>query len=441
VSLQAAEAEQDVPVPSERRAIPNADRSPVDITCVLDVSGSMMGQKIQLVKDAVMFIIDEMLPNDRLSIVSFNHGAERQTALKRMDGSGKDMSRETILRLSAGGGTSIAAGLDCGIAVMEQRRQRNAVGALFLLTDGQDSTSQADIQQLVTRARAAQCGVYAFGFGQDHSTSTLSAISESAQTPFTYVEEPDTIKEAFAGTVGGLMSVAAQNIDLRIVPDGGCTISALHTHFSHQREERGGAVVVSIPDAFAGERRDVVVELSVPAVATDALESLAPLLRASAKYSAIHEKSTVQTPEVLLHAERTAEPEGEPDEEVTTQRHRVEVANVLEQAIAKGEKGKFEEAQCMLDQNIQKLRSSRAQNATSKALLAELDDARGRMSSAAEWRKGGHAELTDAMWMHRHQRCTNITQTSTNKVAKSSKRLYACSAQLDSISRSGGHYC
>merc|ERR1719181_769150 len=232
-----------------------------------------------------MFVVDEMLPGDRLSIVSFNHSAQRHTPLICMDVSGKDAARQATLRLIAGGGTSIATGLDCGVQVMEQRRQRNAVGAIFLLTDGQDSTSPAEVQQLVNRARAANCGVYAFGFGQDHDTSTLSVVAEAAHTPFTYVEEPDSIKQAFAGAVAGLMSVAAQRIELHIIPDGGCTLAALHTHFENRREDGGnGAAVVSIPDAFAGERRDVVVELSVPASTEESSTGLAPLLRTSAKY-------------------------------------------------------------------------------------------------------------------------------------------------------------
>jgi len=355
-----------------------------------------------------------------------------------MDVSGKDAARQATLRLTAGGGTSIAAGLDCGIQVMEQRRQRNAVGAIFLLTDGQDGTSPSQVQELVNRARAAHCGVYAFGFGQDHDTATLSSIAEAAQTPFTYVEKPDTIKHAFAGTVGGLMSVAAQNIELRIVPDGGCTLASLHTHFTNRREDGdSGPAVVSIPDAFAGERRDVVVELRVPAADADFADGLAPLLRVSTNYRALHERALVQTPEVLLYAERTTEPEGEPDEEVTTQRQRIEVANALEQAISQGGQGRFDEAQTMLDKNIDKLRSSPAQNEVSKALLAELSDARCRLSSAAEWEDGAHAELTDAMWMHRNQRCTNMTVSASNRVDKRSKQLYLRSSQACAIAHLG----
>merc|ERR1719379_1817278 len=167
----------------------------------------MQGQKIQLVKDAVAVVIGEMQPNDRLSIVSFNSNAQRHTPLKKMTVEGKDAVQQATMRLTANGGTSIAAGLDCGIANMEQRRQRNPVGAVFLLTDGQDRTSSNQVQALVSRARSASCSLYTFGFGADHDAKLLTSFAEAAQTPFTFVEQLDAVRGAFAGAVSGLMSV------------------------------------------------------------------------------------------------------------------------------------------------------------------------------------------------------------------------------------------
>jgi len=434
VSVQAAESVSATAASPAQPADSSTRSTPMDITCVLDVSGSMgSNSKIELLKDAVQFVIGEMMPTDRLSIVTFNHGAERKTPLMCMDNAGKDAARQATLRLAASGGTDIASGLDCGVAVMEQRRQRNAIGAIFLLTDGQCYVPPGTVQQLCDRARAAHCGLYTFGFGEDHDTKTLSSIAECARTPFTYVESPESIKHAFAGAVGGLTSVAAQNIELRIVPDGGCTIAALHTHFTHRSE--GGAAVVSIPDAFAGERRDIVVELAVPATSADSPDNGLPLIHAAARYTAVQERVTVQTPEVALFAQRTEEPEGEPDLEVAVQRQRIEVANALEQAISQGEAGRFEAAQSMLDHNIDKIEKSKAKNEVSTALLAELNDARCRLSSRSEWQKGGHAELADAMMMHKNQRCTNMSVSKSNKVAKCSKQLYLRSAQRSSIAK------
>jgi len=410
-----------------------AERAPVDVTCVLDVSGSMTGEKIQLLKDAVAFVIDEMKPGDRLSLVSFNHRAQRETALTRMTVAGKDAQRQAACRLCAGGGTSIAAGLDCAVANMEQRRQRNPVGALFLLTDGQDSTSRAQVQRLAERARAAHAALYAFGLGQDHDAGLLSSVAEAAQTPFTFVERPDSIRAAFAGAVGGLMSVAAQGIELRLAPGGGCALAAVHTHFALRREGGPeGPAVVSIPDAFAGERRNVVVELRVPAGTEGGAEGPAALLRASARYRALREGALVQTPDVVLEAPRTEEPEGEPDAEVAAQRQRVEVTDALEAAIRHGEEGRFGAAQEVLRRQEGRLRSAPCGARLSGALLGELEDAQRRLSSAEEWQQGGHAEVTDAMWTHRTERCTSTVSAS----QKSSKSLYATRVQRASIDRS-----
>lgn len=424
VSLRAV----DLPEPDDKPGA-KEERSPVDITCALDVSGSMnCDNKIQLVKDAVMFIVDQMFPSDRLSIVTFCHEAERTTGLMCMDAAGKEAAREAVQRLSAGGGTSIAAGLDCAIANMEQRRHRNPVSAVFLLSDGQDGTTGSQVQELVGRARAAQCSLYAFGFGSDHDAQLLSSFAEAAQTPFTFVEQLDAIRGAFAGALSGLMSIVAQHIDLTIAPAGGCTVAAVHTSFSQRRPAGDrGSVIVTIPDAFAGERRDVVIELRVPAAQEPTV-----LFEVSAQYLAGRGRVPVNIPAVLLEAPRSAEPEGEPDIEVFAQRQRVEVTSALEQAIAHGEAGHFEEAQALLSTNAARLRASPMKTPVTEALLGELDDAYHRASSSVAWESGGQAEIADAMNMHKWQRCTNTAGPAT----KTSKAMYSTCHQKRGIAES-----
>merc|ERR1711974_428331 len=107
-------------------------RQPLDIICVLDVSGSMQGNKIRQVQDAVRFVIRESQPSDRLSIVTFNNQATRPLRLRRMDPHGKDEATQTVLRLSAGGGTRIASGLEMALEIAERRRHRNPVSAILL---------------------------------------------------------------------------------------------------------------------------------------------------------------------------------------------------------------------------------------------------------------------------------------------------------------------
>jgi uncharacterized protein YegL len=59
-------------------------RSNVDLICVLDVSGSMSGQKIQLLKETMKFLVETLTPSDRLCIITFNNWAKRVCTLKAL---------------------------------------------------------------------------------------------------------------------------------------------------------------------------------------------------------------------------------------------------------------------------------------------------------------------------------------------------------------------
>merc|ERR1719235_467927 len=309
----------------------------------------MMGGKIRLVQDAMRFVIEQADPADRVSIVTFNHTASRPLRLRRMNAEGKNDANVSVLQLVAGGGTSIASGLDAALQVMEQRRHQNKVSAILLLTDGQDYSTRPQIPSLVARARQVGTSLYAFGFGADHDAQLLSEVAEQATTPFTFVEDEEHIREAFAGAVGGLSSVVAQKVELRVschVP-----LTAVHTPFPVQHGVDGN-FIVTIPDMFAGERRDLVIELAASPQATS-------LLTASARFLDLQQGVTSQTPSVAMSIERCdqPQPEMEPDEEVSAHRERVEVSCALKEAAAQSDLGNFDAAREQISAMDKKVKS------------------------------------------------------------------------------------
>jgi uncharacterized protein YegL len=428
VTVQAAEAK---PVSGEGVA----ERQPMDIVCVLDVSGSMQGDKIRQVQDATKFIIEEADPKDRLSIVSFNNQANRELRLRKMSVDGKNDANIATVRLRAGGGTSIAAGLDVALGVMEQRRQRNKVSAILLLTDGQDGNTRRHLPDLLRRASQANCAIYAFGFGRDHDAALLADLAEQAHTPFTFVEDTDKIREAFAGAVGGLSSILAQQVQLTIkchVP-----LKNVNTSFSVTRPSELEAVV-SIPDMFAAERRDILIELSVPANTSGPGQT--KLLDASARYMDLGRNCFVQTPVTIMEAQHVEEPEpdAEPDEEVSAQRERVKVTRALESAAAKSDEGNFDIALQEIDQCENEMKVAKKKTKLTEALNQELSDARNRMKSRSAWEMGGRAEVRDAAQMHKMQRAINMMESSSAPM-KSSKAMYLNSAQVAWSGKSKGN--
>lgn len=61
-------------------------RAPIDLVCIVDQSGSMTGEKIDLLKKTLVDIVDQLNELDRLAIVSFNNNAvDRSHGLKRIN--------------------------------------------------------------------------------------------------------------------------------------------------------------------------------------------------------------------------------------------------------------------------------------------------------------------------------------------------------------------
>jgi len=372
----------------------------------------------------VAFIIKQAAPTDRLSIVSFESHARRVLRLRKMVPEGKANAIDANRSLSAGGGTRIAAGLDMGIAVMEARRQKNTVSAILLLTDGQDGSSLGRLPPLLERAQRENVALYAFGFGSDHDANLLSGISERVHTPFTYVEDTEKIAEAFAGTVGGLSSVVAQGVELTL--EARVELTTVHTPFTQTRES-GSRCKVNIPDMFAGERRDVLVELAVPTA--EAANELV-LLEASASYKDLNKQCISHAGPVTIVTTFVdeAQPEMEPDDDVCVQRERVEVTKALQEATEFSERGQFEEAQRLLNGQVSKMKAAQKKTAFSSSLEEELQEARQRMTNKAEWSSGGAADVKDTMQMHSMQRSTNIME-SRSCTKQSSRSMYATTTQ------------
>merc|ERR1712093_16408 len=135
---------------------------------------------------------------------------------------------------------------------------------------------------------------------------------------------------------------------------GGTELVKVHTVFniSPLIPDLGDATTgaqVEIPDVFAGERKDLLIELKVPQLPEGAEASSSNILRASVCYFDMSRRTTVLAPAVTMNLERRpaseTEPEVEPDDEVADQRQRVEVTNARETAIDLCDQGDFEEAQ------------------------------------------------------------------------------------------------
>lgn len=84
-----------------------------------------------------------MTPKDRFSLCLFSSDAERKIKLTVCSDENKVGLANTVKKLLIMGSTNIEAGVDCGLSVLRDRRVRNNLTSVLLLTDGVDDYSKS----------------------------------------------------------------------------------------------------------------------------------------------------------------------------------------------------------------------------------------------------------------------------------------------------------
>ncbi|WP_054690938.1 VWA domain-containing protein [Desulfosarcina cetonica] len=92
-----------------------------DLVIVLDRSGSMEGQKLQDARQAVIRLLDQLGPDDRLALVTYSDGVQTPSALVPITANNHRRLSALVQRVTSGGGTNLGGGLKQGIDLMTQR--------------------------------------------------------------------------------------------------------------------------------------------------------------------------------------------------------------------------------------------------------------------------------------------------------------------------------
>ena len=327
-------------------------RASLDLVTVLDVSGSMAGTKLALLKRTMGFVIQHLGPNDQLSVVAFSSSTHRLFPLRRLSAAGAQQALHAVNSLSTGGGTNIAEALRKGLKIFQDRKHRNTVCSLILLSDSQDtyslSSSSApapDYRALLPRTGAA--AVHAFSFGADHDAALMHAVLELSGGTFSFIEAEATIQDAFAQCIGGLLSVVVQKlrVDLECARPRTRIVSISSDGYSAEIDDvagRRGSIAVG--DLYADEERDFLVTVAVPQMRSGERET--ELIRVSCCYwDAVGEETEKRTEVEVVRVRR---PDSVEEQEaavvVDRQRNRQRAAEAMAEARAAAERGELVEA-------------------------------------------------------------------------------------------------
>ena len=207
-----------------------------DVVAVIDVSGSMSGEKIQQARSALIQLLGTLREGDRFRLVAFSSGVRRYAeAWTRANTDSRAAAIAWIRSLDAEGGTNIAGALTEAFSVSPAEE---ALGVVVFLTDGQPSQGETDPERIAERAEQGRgrFRVFSFGIGDDVNTHLLDRLTERARGTTEYVRPGENLERA----VSSLAAKVASPVLTDVAISGGSV-------------ELYDVQPGSLPDLFAGD--------------------------------------------------------------------------------------------------------------------------------------------------------------------------------------------
>jgi len=208
-----------------------------DLVAVIDISGSMSGEKIQQARSALIQLLGTLREGDRFRLVAFSGGVRRYAeGWTSMTADARPDAERWIRSLEAEGGTNIAGALTEAFA---QAPAEQSLGVVVFLTDGQASTGETDPERIAQSAEQnrGRFRVFSFGVGDDVNTYLLDRLTERARGTTEYVRPGENIEQA----VGTLAAKVASPVltDVTMTASSGIELYDLQPG--------------NLPDLFAGD--------------------------------------------------------------------------------------------------------------------------------------------------------------------------------------------
>ncbi len=188
-----------------------------DYVFVLDVSGSMDGNKIRTLCDGVARCLGTMNPNDRFRIVTFNQTARELTGgwVAATPENARDWCTR-VGKLQATGSTN----LDDGIRAALRNIDDDRVTSLVLVTDGVTNTGEVRPEAFAKLMREKDIRVFGFLIGNSANWPLMRTICNASGGFYAGVSNSDDIIGQLALAKGKIVCEAMHDVSISVKGNG-----------------------------------------------------------------------------------------------------------------------------------------------------------------------------------------------------------------------------
>ena len=166
-----------------------------DITFILDVSGSMSGEKLEQAKKALLYCINNLNADDRFNLIRFSTEAYSLfNSLKKAEKQNINEAKRFIDDFQAIGGTNIQEAFNLAF---KNYTKSNHPHFVVFLTDGKPTIGEMNDEKLVKRilsATKSNSRIFTFGIGDEINTHLLDKLTDATKAWRTYVSDDEDIQ-------------------------------------------------------------------------------------------------------------------------------------------------------------------------------------------------------------------------------------------------------
>lgn len=191
--------------------------APLNLVLVIDRSGSMSGDRIANVKQALRSFVERLRKQDKIAIVGFSSSA--QVHLEATEKTKTRKIFQAIDSIQAGGSTNLHAGLMLGYQQAEANYDSERTNRVILLTDGRANAGEVDLDVIARKSKGFnQKGIdlSTVGLGHDLNHELLRRLADAGRGLIHFVDDAKDIQKTFVSEIDSLLAPAARKVKLTL---------------------------------------------------------------------------------------------------------------------------------------------------------------------------------------------------------------------------------
>lgn len=192
---------------------------PRNLVFLLDVSGSMEDEnKLPLLKRSFSKLLDTLGERDRVAIVVY--AGASGLVLPSTRATERSTIEAALERLSAGGSTNGADGIQLAYQVAEANAVKGGINRVILATDGDfnvGTTSESALTELIEEKREHGVSLTVLGFGMgNYNDSTLERLADNGNGNYAYIDTLDEAQKVLVTEASGTMLTIAKDVKIQV---------------------------------------------------------------------------------------------------------------------------------------------------------------------------------------------------------------------------------